>query len=202
MHQRRLLEMRERDPLSFKLADAASYDRVAEVFDRLSDRVSSPMAARLIELAEVRAGERVLDVGTGTGIVARRAARAAPNLEIVGVDLSKGMLEVAQARTAGAGLTGQVRIGRMDAEHLGLANGSFDAVVSLFALAHFPNPAGALREMYRVLRPGGRLVVGVGSGPTLLRSVVRRPVADVVFRLICRMHSRLHVEIMRLWPSR
>jgi len=65
-----------------------------------------------------------------------------------------------------AGLTG-IEFQQMDAEKLELKNESFDAVLSLFALRHFPRPSVALKEMYRVLRPGGRLVVAIGSGPPL-----------------------------------
>ena len=56
----------------------------------------------------------------------------------------------------------------MDAERLEFSDGSFDVVLSLYALLHFHEPLVALREMHRVLRPGGRIVIGVGRGPSLL----------------------------------
>jgi SAM-dependent methyltransferase len=111
----------------------------------------------------------VLDVGTGTGIVALEAAgRVGPSGRVVGIDLSEAMLQVAKAKAERAGFAHTLDLGRMDAERLALSAEAFDAVISLFALFHFPSPLTALRQMYRVLRNGGRLVVAVGSGAPLL----------------------------------
>jgi SAM-dependent methyltransferase len=66
------------------------------------------------------------------------------------------------------GLADRVAFSRMDAETLGVPDRSFDRVVSLFALLHLPDPLGGLREMLRVLRPGGTLVLGVGSSAPVL----------------------------------
>lgn len=150
---------------AFKVGDALSYDPVAATFDHWTDRFSSELADRLLALAGPRLADRVLDVGTGTGVVALRVAERLSSGGVCGVDLSAGMLEVAQANAARRGLDARIGLGRMDVERLGVASGAFDVVVSLFALLHFPDPLLALGEMYRVLRPGGRLVLGVGSGP-------------------------------------
>lgn len=156
------------DHRSFKTRDAGSYDRVAQSYDRLSDRFTTPMVACLLALAQPDGSDRMLDVGTGTGIVAREVAKTTgASLQVLGVDLSDGMLDVANARAAADGVSRQVTFRRMDAEALSLDDHSFDVVTSLFALAHFPNPGSALKEMYRVLRPGGRVVVAIGSGPAL-----------------------------------
>ena len=171
---------------SFKARDAASYDPVAETFDRLSRRFSAPLARRMVSLAGLHPGDRVLDVGTGTGIVALEAvARVLPGGSVLGIDLSEGMLETARSRAVAG-----VEFRRMDAEALELEDGSFDVVLSLFALLHFPDPLRALREMHRVLRPGGRLVLAVGSGPPLVsldgfRAGLRR-VAEIGRKLLGR----------------
>ena len=127
------------------------------------------MLQAMLDAAQLRPGERVLDVGTGTGVVAFQAAKqVGVNGTVVGIDLSDGMLAVARAQAERAGLSAHIEFRTMDAEALQLAEGSFDGVLSLFALLHFPNPLGALQQMLRVLRPGGRLIVAVGSGPPWL----------------------------------
>jgi len=154
---------------TFKTRDASSYDAVTNQFDLFTERLSRPLAARLIELACLKPSEHVLDVGTGTGVVALPAAEhVGRNGKVIGIDLSEGMLARAQAKAERAGLGDQVDFRRMDAETLELEDQSFDAALSLFALFHFPNPLSAIKEMFRVLRPNGRLVLAVGSGPPLL----------------------------------
>jgi ubiquinone/menaquinone biosynthesis C-methylase UbiE len=152
----------------FKREDAVSYDCHAEAFDRFERRCSASLAARMVALARLEGDHRVLDVGTGTGLVALESAtRLGENGSVLGVDLSEGMLAVARARAVRAASGPRIEFRSMDAEALELDGDSFDAVLSLFALFHFPNPLAALGEMRRVLRPGGRLVVGVGVGPPL-----------------------------------
>ena len=151
-----------------KLDDAGSYDPLAETFDRFTTYCATPLARRMISLAGVERCQQLLDVGTGTGLVAREAAsKIGREGRVLGIDLSEGMLKVARAKASLAGLNDQLQFRRMDAEALKLEDRSFDVVVSLFALFHFPNPLIALKEMYRVLRPGSRVVIGVGSGSPL-----------------------------------
>jgi SAM-dependent methyltransferase len=155
-----------RDSTKFKSRDASSYDPLTAEFDRFTRRLTQPLAERMVDLAKLLPFERVLDLGTGTGIVALAAARTANFYGgITAVDLSEGMLSAAKSRALQDGLSSRVAFSRMDAEALALKNAAFDVVLSLFALLHFPNPLMALRELFRVLRPGGRLVLAVGSGP-------------------------------------
>ncbi len=148
------------NPEQFKARDASSYDSVASGFDYWTRRVSQHFADRVVSLTGCKPGDRVLDVGTGSGLAALAAARVVgPAGRVVGIDLSEGLMT--QARGSAAA----VQFCRMDAEALEFEPESFDAVISLFALLHFPDPLRALREMFRVVKPGGRAVVAIGRGP-------------------------------------
>ena len=157
------------DAEAVKHADAESYDTVTGSYDHFVSRYSGGYVEHISTLAKIGTGDRVLDVGTGTGIMALHAAsRVGESGRVTGIDLSEGMLALARANAAQARLGERVEFRRMDAEHLEVDAASFDAVVSLFALRHFPNPDAALGQMHRALRPGGRLVVAVGGGAPLL----------------------------------
>ena len=158
--------MQALDSETFKTRDATSYDSLTEQFDHFTERLSSPLADRLIELAEIKSSDHVLDIGTGTGIVALRAAKSGET--VTGIDLSEQMLETSRLKAGRLGLESQIEFRQMDAERLEFPDASFNVVVSLFALLHFPDPLTALKEIYRVMKPGGRFVVAVGSGPPLV----------------------------------
>lgn len=113
-------------------------------------------AARLLDAAQIQAGQRVLDVACGTGVVARAALeRVGPGGYVAGIDLNPGMVAVAKQ------LESRVDWRTGAAESLVFPNESFDAVLSQFGLMFFSDREQALREMVRVLVPGGQLVVAV-----------------------------------------
>ncbi len=148
----------------FKRLDASSYDPVQKSYDHFTEAFTTPLAQRIVELAEIRPSDRVLDVATGTGVVVRSiAAKLRPTGGILGVDLSDGMLATAREKAAAAGYA--IEFLKTDAEALDLPDKSFDVVLSLFGLMHFPHPDAAVGQMFRVLKPGGRVVIGVGSSP-------------------------------------
>jgi SAM-dependent methyltransferase len=129
----------------------------AEVYERFFvPALFEQWAGRVAEAAGLAPGEAVLDVACGTGVLAREAARrVAPYGSVTGLDRNEGMLAVARRIAPGIGWTH----GR--AENLPFGAASFDAVVSQFGLMFFEDRSTALREMWRVLRPGGRLAVAV-----------------------------------------
>jgi ubiquinone/menaquinone biosynthesis C-methylase UbiE len=111
---------------------------------------------KLADIAEIAAGDRVLDVACGTGVLAREAAvRVGPSGRVTGLDLNEGMLAVARR------LRPEIDWRHGDALDLPFADHAFDVVLSQFALMFFPDRPLALREMWRVLAPGGRLAVAV-----------------------------------------
>lgn len=129
----------------------------AEVFDRLFlPAMAGPWAVRVADAARLGPGDRVLDVACGTGAVASEALRrVGPEGQVAGLDLSPGMLAVARRKLPDLDL----RQGR--AEELPFDDEAFDAVTCQFGLMFFEGRAAALRDMGRVLRPGGRLSVAV-----------------------------------------
>jgi SAM-dependent methyltransferase len=136
----------------------------------LRQRWSAPIAAALVARAHLRPGDRVLDVGTGGGIVAAKAARCVGGNggHVVGVDVSAA--RHAESRAARLGLP-NVDFRCMPAEALDLPDATFDVVLSLFAFTHFRDVPAAVGEMRRVLRPGGRVVLGLaGRAPRLSRA--------------------------------
>ncbi len=157
------------DSQTFKIRDATSYDQVTEQFDSFTERLSTPLAARMVALAEIATNERILDIGTGTGVVALKVAQQIGAGGVVtGIDLSEAMLRLANAKAMLLDVSEKVEFKQMDAEALEFKDQNFDTVLSLFALLHFPNPLTALKEIFRVLRPGGKLVLAIGSGPPLV----------------------------------
>jgi SAM-dependent methyltransferase len=122
-----------------------SYERFAERF--------SPVQDQLTNLLEISAGERVLDLATGTGEVAMRAARTGAT--VTAIDIAEPMLEKARRRAEEEGL--DVRFDLGDVEYLPYDDGCFDVLLSNFGVIFAPDHANVAAELARVARPGGRL---------------------------------------------
>jgi SAM-dependent methyltransferase len=143
-------------------------------------------AAPVCDAAAISPGQGVLDVACGTGVLAREAARrAGPEAAVVGLDVNEGMLDVARQTSP------EIDWRAGQAESLPFADGSFDAVISQFGLMFFTDRAGALREMWRVLRPGGRLAVAVWD------TLERTPGYAAVTALLQRLFGDAVAEGMR-----
>jgi SAM-dependent methyltransferase len=118
-------------------------------------RALEPASARVVDLARLVPGERVLDIGYGTGNAALCAARA--GAETVGLDPAARLIEVARERAAAEGAEIDFVVGQ--AESLPFDDASFDVVLSVFGVIFTADPERAIREMLRVLRPDGRALL-------------------------------------------
>jgi SAM-dependent methyltransferase len=126
-------------------------------------QVYSPAGRRILLQAGARPGMRIADFGCGVGMTTRMLADiAGPSGEIVGIDLHKAQLDQAARICASAGLS-NVSFVNADATKTGLPSGAFDLAYCRFLLLHLKEPAAGLREMCRILKPGGILVVEDGD---------------------------------------
>jgi demethylmenaquinone methyltransferase/2-methoxy-6-polyprenyl-1,4-benzoquinol methylase len=139
------------------------FDRIAGRYDLLNRIISLGMdqAWRRTAVAALRLepGARVLDLATGTGDLAFMIARRHPEVTVVGLDPSRGMLARAEEKARGLGLAERVSFVVGDAEAVPLDDASVDAVSMAFGIRNVPDRPRALREMARVTRPGGRVAI-------------------------------------------
>jgi len=137
--------------------------------------IGAPAAKALVEIAALHPGERVLDVACGTGVVARLASEAVGiDGTVAGLDINPGMLAVARATTP-AGT--EIEWHEASAEAMPLPDASFDAVLCQMGLQFVPDKQAALRQMRRVLAPGGRLILNVPGPVPQLFSVMGEALA-------------------------
>ena len=130
------------------------YDKLAKVYDLVFGPTLHPGRLQAIERMGIKAGERVLEVGVGTGINLALYPREA---NITGIDFSSSMLERARERAAKKNAS-PVRLLQMDAADLKFADDSFDIVYAPYLISVVPDPVQVAQEMRRVCRPGGRIV--------------------------------------------
>jgi phosphatidylethanolamine/phosphatidyl-N-methylethanolamine N-methyltransferase len=139
-------------------ASDAAYDRWAPVYDLIFNLPFQPgrRAATQAAASAAGSGGEILVVGVGTGL---ELPLLPASTRVTGVDLSRAMLDVARRRVARLGLVQVAALLEMDAQALTFADAGFDVAVAPYVLSVVPDPSKTLDEMWRVVRPGGELVL-------------------------------------------
>ena len=141
---------------------APTYDRLNHILSLSIDRLWRSRVVRIIRRANAK---QILDMATGTGDLAIAMARGVRGATIIGGDLSPEMLEVARQKVTRLGLNDRITLTECDAEHINLPDASVNAVTVAFGVRNFEDREACLREIVRVIRPGGMLVVLEFSNP-------------------------------------
>ncbi|GAC1506206.1 MAG: hypothetical protein NVS1B3_05560 [Candidatus Dormibacteraceae bacterium] len=175
------------------------FDRIAPSEDSWAGGQHERVAARLVDWAIPRKGEHVLDVGTGTGLVAHLVAPRVSPGTVIGIDLSDHMLAIARSKRRADPRSvsrQQVQFLGMAAEHLVFKPETFDLVTMGEALAYLSDPTDALAEAHRVLRAGGRLAVSCQR-----RSLSTRA-QDLFFQGLAPLARRHYLSLPRYSSER
>ena len=153
--------MAESDAL-MRMGSGEMFDRIANRYDTLNRIISLGIdrswRRRTVKAMQLESGDRVLDLATGTADLALEIARR-EGVEVVGSDPSTQMLAVGRRKVERKGLVDRVRLETGDAQELPYEENSFDACCMAFGIRNVPDRAKALREMARVVRPGGRVAI-------------------------------------------
>ena len=169
------------------------WDKASAQYEQFWAEQLAPAQELLLELAALKPGEQVLDIACGTGLVTFPAAKAVGAAgRVVGTDLSDEMVKAITTLAAERGVRGE--FARQDAEQLDFPDHTFDAALCALGLMYVPDGQQAVREMHRVLKPGGRAVAAVwgarrNCGWAEIFPIVERRVASEVCPLFFMMGS-------------
>ena len=132
-----------------------AYDLYSPVYDFLFKKIFEPGRIAAVRMLGTPPRGRVLEVGIGTGL---NLPFYPPHIDLIGIDLSEGMLRKAQEKVESLRM-GRVALKVMDASAMDFGDGEFDATLATYVISAVPNPVAVLREMRRVTKPGGVLVI-------------------------------------------
>lgn len=149
------------DPRLQRRVQRYGWDRAAEFYEGYWQQQLAPAQDRLLELAALKPGDRVLDIACGTGLATfPTAAAIAPGGSVVGTDISDVMVDICLRLAKERGID-NATFERMEAESLKVKDDSFDAVLCALGLMYVTDFLGSVREMFRATKPGGRSVAAV-----------------------------------------
>jgi demethylmenaquinone methyltransferase/2-methoxy-6-polyprenyl-1,4-benzoquinol methylase len=160
----------------YKEDDAAKKAQVAKMFDSISWRydllnhllsLNVDVYWRRRAMRELKAlkPKLILDVATGTGDLAIQAIKSLDPEKVIGVDISAGMMEIGRKKIERKGLSKKIELRRGDSENLPFEENKFDAVIVAFGVRNFENLEKGLADMFRVVKPGGKVVILEFSKP-------------------------------------
>lgn len=155
--------------------EGSKKEQVAEMFDNISERydflnhvlslsIDKGWRKKVVRMVKAEKPKQILDVATGTADLAIALEKSHPE-QIIGIDISNGMLEVGRQKVARKDLSSLITLEQADSEDLPFEDNRFDAITVAFGVRNFENLQKGLKEMRRVLRPGGKLLVLEFSQP-------------------------------------
>jgi len=137
------------------------WDKAASYYENSWQQQLKPAHDALFDFADIQQGQKIIDIACGTGLTSFRASEATgSNGFVLGTDISDRMVEIA-GKTAKDNSIGNIRFERMEAEELKINDEEFDLAICALGLMYVPDPVKAFKEMYRVLKKGGRCVAAV-----------------------------------------
>ncbi len=137
------------------------WDKAAHFYESSWQQQLKPAQDQLMELVQIKAGEKVIDIACGTGLLSFPVAKkVGAGGFVLGVDLSDHMVNIAEALAKEKGVP-NIKFQQMDAEILQVEDNAYDAAIIALGLMYVPDPQQAIKEMYRVLKPGGRAAAAV-----------------------------------------
>ena len=171
------------------------WDRAAAYYENFWQQQLKPAQDKLLGLAKLQPGEKVIDIACGTGLVSFPAAEIlGPNGFVLATDISDAMVKISTQTAKERNLT-NIQFKRMDAEQLDVPNEEYDVALCGLGLMYVPDPVRALKEMQRVLKPGGRAVAAVWGqrdhcGWAEIFEIVDRRVATEVCPMFFNLGNR------------
>ena len=177
------------------------WDKASEYYENCWQTQLKPAHDLLLETANIHKGEKILDIAAGTGLITfKMAEKVGRSGEILATDISDEMVKIGTHIADSKGIA-NVSFRRMDAENISCEDNTFDLTTCALGLMYFPDPDASLKEMHRVLRPGGRAVVAVWGSRKKCGWSEIFPIVDVrVNTDVCPMFFNLGEKEVLKYP--